>query len=174
MSTVSSTNDDRLDVHLDTQHLRCSIGAAATSVPVGLATIRQIVVSDPPDPIELTNAIGLVVDHLDDVERALPGIGAVSLVTLSGLGACVVADLEVGGAAPLPYRLGRLEAEEVFRTVATEAAVDRALNPGLPSEWVHDIVATCCVVVALIRHLGLDAIELHDAATTPPARGHGT
>ena len=45
-------------------------------------------------------------------------------------------------------------------TVATESAAERALNPGLPAHAVDTIVAACCIVVALMRHLHLDQIDV--------------
>ena len=93
----------------------------------------------------------------------LPTARFADRVTLSGHGIDVLADVEVGATARLPFVLGRAAAEDVFRTLVTESAADRALNPGLPAAWVDDIVSTCCAVVALMRHFDLDAVELHDA-----------
>ena len=72
----------------------------------------------------------------------------------------VIAAVEFGGNPPLPYSLGRAAAEDVFRTVATESSVDRARNPGLPADAVDTIVAACCIVVAFMRRLNLDEVDL--------------
>ena len=56
--------DDDTVVDLDGQHHVIPLGAVTLS--------SNELVSDPPRPEELTNAIGLVVDHLDDMLRALP------------------------------------------------------------------------------------------------------
>lgn len=161
-----------LAVHLGTDHLRCTVGEQSVTVPVGALTLSRSITGDPPDPATLTNAIGLVVDHLDDVERELPGAPEAERVTLTGHGVSVLADVERGAATPLPFVLGRDAAEDLFRTVATESVSDRARNPGLTAEWVHDLLGTCCAVVGLMRHFALDAIELHDVPTTGAAHAH--
>ena len=56
--------------------------------------------------------------------------------------------------------LSRRSAEEIFRIVATEPAADRAPNPGLPFEHVGTIVATCCIVLAVMRRFHLDQVTL--------------
>lgn len=144
--------DDTTLVDVDGQHHLIPLGAKSLST--------SELVSDPPRPEELTNAIGAVVDHLDDMLRALPAAADAEAVGLVGELAMVIAAVEFGGAPPLPFALGRAAAEEVFRTVATESSADRALNPGLPSDAVDTIVAACCIVVALMRHLHLDQIEV--------------
>jgi exopolyphosphatase/guanosine-5'-triphosphate,3'-diphosphate pyrophosphatase len=116
--------------------------------------------SDPPKPEELTNAIGAVVDHLDDMLRALPAAVDADGVGIVGEHAAIIAAVEFGGDPPLPFSLGRAAAEEVFRTVATESAHERARNPGLPPDAVNTIVGACCIVVALMRHLHLDQVDV--------------
>ncbi len=56
------------------------------------------------------------------------------------------------------FRLTRAAAEDVFRTLATEALEDRVHNPGLERERADIIVGGCCCLVALYRSLGLDEI----------------
>ncbi len=130
-------------------------------IPLGAATLASSeLVSDPPRPEELTNALGAVVDHLDDMLRALPSAVEADAVGIVGDLATVIAAVEFGGAPPLPFRLDRAAAEDVFRTVATESSTERALNPGLPAEAVDTIVAACCIVVALMRHLHLDQVDV--------------
>ena len=130
-------------------------------IPLGAVSLSSaVLVSDPPRPEELTNAIGAVVDHLDDMLRALPGAVDADGVGIVGEHAAVIAAVEFGGTPQLPFSLHRAAAEDVFRTVATESSVDRARNPGLPTEAVDTIVAACCIVVALMRHLHLDAVDL--------------
>jgi exopolyphosphatase/guanosine-5'-triphosphate,3'-diphosphate pyrophosphatase len=147
--------DDATVVDLDGQRHIMPLGA------VSLTTNE--LASDPPRPEELTNAIGSVVDHLDDMLRALPA--AVEAVQSDGVGvigdlATVIAAVEFGGDPPLPFVLRRSAAEEVFRTVATESSAERRSNPGLPADAVDSIVGACCIVVALMRHLHLDEIDL--------------
>ena len=44
--------------------------------------------------------------------------------------------------------------------MATEAANDRAYNPGLPPEHVDTVVAACCIVLAVMRRLHLDRVTI--------------
>ena len=152
--------DDVTSVDLDGQ---CHV------IPLGAVSLSSaVLVSDPPRPEELTNAIGAVVDHLDDMLRALPGAVGADEVGIVGELAEVIAAVEFGGRPPLPFSLRRAAAEDVFRTVATESSVDRAHNPGLPSEAVDTIVAACCIVVALMRHLDLDVVDLRHLDAVDP------
>jgi exopolyphosphatase / guanosine-5'-triphosphate,3'-diphosphate pyrophosphatase len=130
-------------------------------IPLGAVTLGvNEFASDPPRPEELTNAIGAVVDHLDDMLRALPHAADADEVDIVGEMATVIAAVEFGGDPTLPFALRRDAAEDLFRTVATESSVERALNPGLPTEAVDTIVAACSIVVALMRHLHLHEVEL--------------
>jgi exopolyphosphatase/guanosine-5'-triphosphate,3'-diphosphate pyrophosphatase len=125
------------------------------TLPIGLAALSEHELhTDPPRPEELTNAIGLVADHLDDVVRADPSvIGAAT--SLAGAELCSIVGVEVGGAPTLPFVLSRDAAEDVFRTVATEPLADRRHNPGLAAEHVHSVVPAACAVVAVMRRLQL-------------------
>lgn len=130
-------------------------------IPFGVVTLgANDLVSDPPRPEELTNAIGSVVDHLDDMLRVLPDAADAEGIGIVGTMAAVIAAVEFGGDPPLPFALRRDAAEDLFRTVATESASERALNPGLPEEAVSTIVAACCIVVAVMRHLHLQEVAL--------------
>jgi exopolyphosphatase/guanosine-5'-triphosphate,3'-diphosphate pyrophosphatase len=130
-------------------------------IPIGASSLNNNeFASDPPRPEELTNAIGAVVDHLDDMLRALPGALEADGVGIVGDLATVIAAVEFGGDPPLPFSLGRAQAEDVFRTVATESPAERALNPGLPADSVDRIVAACCIVVAVMRHLHLNEVHV--------------
>jgi exopolyphosphatase/guanosine-5'-triphosphate,3'-diphosphate pyrophosphatase len=130
-------------------------------IPIGPLTLRRNeLVSDPPRPEELTNAIGIVVDHLDDMVREVPSAAEPDQVAVTGELAIAVSAVEFGGTPSWPFTLQRAAAEEVFRTVATEAAAERALNPGLPPDAVDTIVAACCIVVGLMRKLHLDQIDI--------------
>lgn len=149
-----------LYIELAADNIRCTVDEQSIVLPVGTRTLAAGFTSDPPLPEELTNAIGLVVDHLDDVDRELPGVISAHAVHIGGTGVDVVAAVEVGDTVALPFELSRSEAEEVFRTLATEAATDRRLNPGLPSEWVDTIVAVAAVIVAVIRGRDLELVTL--------------
>lgn len=152
MNAVIELGDDATVVDLDGQRHVIPLGA----VSLGASEFE----SDPPRPEELTNALGTVVDHLDDMLRALPATVDADGFGIVGDLAEVIAAVEFGGAPPLPFSIDRAAAEDVFRTVATESAAERALNPGLPPEAVDRIVAACCIVVAVMRHLHLDVIDL--------------
>jgi exopolyphosphatase / guanosine-5'-triphosphate,3'-diphosphate pyrophosphatase len=140
-----------VDVDLDGLTRRLPVGISGL-----LATALQ---TDPPLPEELTNALGTVIDHIDDVVREVPDVFDHE-VAARGVLVGVVADVEAGTACPLPHRVGRDELEELFRTLATEPARDRRLNPGLPSDEVDRIVAACCILVAFARRLHLDHLVL--------------
>lgn len=120
--------------------------------------------ADPPEPESLTNALGAVDDHIDDVLRAHPGLTTTSSLTFDGATIRSLARLEVGSDdVGRHVELTRSAAEEVFRMVATEPSADRAHNPGLPSAHVEAIVATCCIVLAFMRRLHLDRVILATA-----------
>ena len=60
--------------------------------------------------------------------------------------------------------LERDEVEEVFRALATESRADRVHNPGLDPDRVDTVVATCCVLVGLMRKLHLASVRVVRAA----------
>ncbi|MBI4883529.1 MAG: hypothetical protein HY826_05680 [Actinobacteria bacterium] len=136
-----------------------SAGSSYT-VPVGVATLTAMIAGDPPLPEELINAIGTIMDHIEDVTRELPGAAAADRIECGGNGVGTIAAVEVGGHAPLPFSLSRAAAEEVFRTIATETASDRALNPGLPKAEVRQVLGVCCAVVAIFRALPAAVIHV--------------
>jgi exopolyphosphatase/pppGpp-phosphohydrolase len=151
-----------IDIGADQLRLLLPSGASA-SIPWGPVNLteRWLGESDPPHPAALTNALGMVDDHLDDVEREHPEIVLDPAFVVSGDHATALAWLELGRVAPgTDVALTRQAAEEVFRLVATERSVDRAHNPGLPFEHVDTIVATCCVVLAVMRRFDLPELIL--------------
>jgi len=128
------------------------------TIPIGDA---MTFASDPPNAEELSNVIGAVQDHVEDVIRGLPDVFD-GPVEVSGAGVAAVADVEIGAAAALPFVLGRDAAEDVFRTVATERRARRALNPGLRPALVDAVLGASCIVVALMRRLHLDEVRIVD------------
>ncbi len=117
--------------------------------------------SDPPSPVQLTNALGAVGDEFDDVVRSHSELIDIAAVTFSGPLASTLARLEAGADDVAdPFVLPRDAAEEIFRTVATEPASDRAYNPGLPLEHVDTVVAACCIVLTVMRRLHLDQVTI--------------
>jgi exopolyphosphatase/guanosine-5'-triphosphate,3'-diphosphate pyrophosphatase len=131
-------------------------------LPCGVMSLgARHIHSDPPLPEELTNAIGEMMDHVEDAKREIPGIVDAALVTVAGPIPVAIAAVEVG--APIDgarFVLTRDAAEDVFRTLATESRDDRRHNPGLAAELVAPIVGGCCAVVGLIRALQLDSVEV--------------
>jgi exopolyphosphatase/guanosine-5'-triphosphate,3'-diphosphate pyrophosphatase len=147
-----------------------------TDAPTGLISLdigcvritEQFLHSDPPAPEELSNAVAIVRDHLADVERAIPGASeAATLVGLAGT-VTTVAAVELGLAEYdrdkiHHFRLTKAAAEDVFRTLATEAAADRAHNPGLEPGRIDVIVGGALVLVTVMRTLGFDEVLVSEA-----------
>ncbi len=133
------------------------------SMPIGSLRLAGELRHDPPRPDELTNAIGLALDHLDDAVRHLPDLAeAATVVGVAGT-IVTVAAIEIGLAEwderrVHGFRLTRAAAEDVFRTLATESAAQRVHNPGLPADRADVIVGGCCALVAVMRRLQLDEI----------------
>ena len=154
---------ERFTVRLDAGRLRIAWGDDRWDFPVGLDHLcsEWLTDSDPPHPASLTNALGMVSDHVDDIVRVRPEAEALVEVRVSGAAASTIARLELGVDDPdMPYTLERDTVEEIFRLVATESRADRADNPGLPSSDVDSVLAALCTVVAVIRRLGLQRVEL--------------
>ena len=136
-------------------------------LPVGPDALlaEHLVDVDPPPAAQLTNAIGAVLDHLDDVIRLQPDVADATAVTIRGADPWQMAVVERGGPIAEPeVRIARDDAEDVFRTLATERRVDRLHNPGLDPTEVDRIVATCCVIVGVLRKLRLDAVSMRPGA----------
>ena len=124
-------------------------------------TDRWLSDDDPPRPDALTNALGTIDDHLDDLLRLHPEIAQVDRWIFSGSSIEALAALEAGRRLEADeHDYPRSVAEEIFRLVATESARDRADNPGLPSDDVETIIATSCIVQACMRRFHLDAVRL--------------
>ncbi len=156
-------------LHVSLGDRRCDFRLDEMSyvVPVGSATLTDGLAHDPPRPEELTNAIGLVMDHLEDVTRELPMAEAADRVEIAGPGVPAVAAVDVGGEVVLPYLLDRGAAEEVFRTLVTERRADRINNPGLPPSMVHTVLGVVSALVATMRFLQADAVWLVDEIRAP-------
>src|SRR5262245_18747264 len=139
-------------------------------IPVGPRTLldHELTDPDPPAPAQLTNALGVVTDHLDDVHREAPSITGVRDVRVLGDEPRHLARVERGGDLPdEAVPLDRAAAEEVFRALATERRAERLHNPGLDPGRVDTILGTCCLVLAVMRRLRLDQILV--GATPAPA-----
>lgn len=151
-----------LAVHLGTTDARFEADAVQTRIPVGVHTLCDLLMSDPPLPEELTNAIGWFQDHLEDVTREVPAADLADRVEVAGPAVSALAAVEVGGAATFPFELTREAAEDVFRTLVTEATTVRVHNPGLVATQAHTVLGAACAVVGLMRFLHLDTVWLMD------------
>lgn len=130
------------------------------SIDVGCVRLTEKYIEhDPPQPEELAACISLTDAYLEDVQRELPASAeARTLVGLAGT-VSTVAAVEIGLAT---YDRDRIHhfvlthdaAEDVFRTLATEARADRIHNPGLEEARADVIVGGCCILVALFRRFG--------------------
>jgi exopolyphosphatase/guanosine-5'-triphosphate,3'-diphosphate pyrophosphatase len=147
-----------------------------TDAPTGLVSLdmgcvritEQYLESDPPAPEELSNAIAAVRDLVAEVPRVIPG--AESASTLVGLAGTVttVAAVELGIPEYDPEKIHHFvltheAAEDVFRTLATETASQRAHNPGLEAGRVDVIVGGAAVLVGIFRVLGFDRMLVSEA-----------
>ena len=136
------------------------------SIPVGAVTATESdLTTDPPRPADLTNVIGAVQDDLEEIGRLHPEmLSAQRVVGVAGT-VVTVAAVEIGLAefddSKLHgFVLTRDAAEDVFRTLATEPIAQRRRNPGLPADRADVIVAGCCILVGVMRRLGLDEITV--------------
>jgi exopolyphosphatase/guanosine-5'-triphosphate,3'-diphosphate pyrophosphatase len=166
----------------DGPFLVIDIGGGSTELAVGTSTADGVysmnvgsvriteseLHHDPPQPEELTNALGVVEDRLDDALRSVPA--AEDARTLVGVGGTIttVAAVELGLAVYDRDRvhhltLSRAAAEDVFRTLATEPLADRRHNPGLQPGRADVIVGGCVVLVGIMRRLRAPELVVCDA-----------
>jgi exopolyphosphatase/guanosine-5'-triphosphate,3'-diphosphate pyrophosphatase len=139
------------------------------SVDVGCVRVTErFLHGDPPRPEELSQALSVVHDYLDDVHRELPAVkDARVLVGLAGT-VTTVAAIEIGLATYDRQRihhfvLTRAAAEDVFRTLATEKRLQRIHNPGLEEARADVIVGGCVILVAIMRHFGFEECLVSEA-----------
>jgi exopolyphosphatase/guanosine-5'-triphosphate,3'-diphosphate pyrophosphatase len=123
---------------------------------------------DPPRPEELVAALSVAEAYVDDVRQAIPE--AAEAKTFVGLAGTVTtaAAVEIGLATYDRDRihhflLTKAAAEDVFRTLATETRAQRIANPGLEEARADVIVAGMCVLVTIMRRLGLEACLVSEA-----------
>ncbi len=151
----------------DVEHPQEPIGAL--SVDIGCVRITEkFLHHDPARPEELSQAVSVVRDYLDDVARELPAVHeARQLVGLAGT-VTTVAAVEIGLAEYDRDRihhfvLTRTAAEDVFRTLATEPRRDRIFNPGLEEGRADVIVAGCVILVTIMRYFGFEECLVSEA-----------
>jgi exopolyphosphatase / guanosine-5'-triphosphate,3'-diphosphate pyrophosphatase len=153
-----------------------AVGAGGGAPPDGVVSVdvgcvrvtEKFLHGDPPAPEELSQALSVVRDHLDDVARALPAtVEAPTLVGLAGT-VTTIAAIELG----LPeydrdrihhFVLTRQAAEDVFRTLATESRVQRVHNPGLEAARADVIVGGAAILVAIMRYFECDECLVSEA-----------
>ena len=161
LGTTDGTHDGTLTVRLEDRSTEVVVGGATFTMPIGPLSLLEgpLERADPPSPAHLTNALGLVADHLDDIIIAAPSVAVAPSVSVVGPHAEAMARVEIGDSRiPAGYRLRRSDADEVFRTLAMESVVDRRHNPGLDDDHVESIIATCCMILGVMRRLDLDSI----------------
>jgi exopolyphosphatase/guanosine-5'-triphosphate,3'-diphosphate pyrophosphatase len=140
------------------------------SIPYGARSLTEKEIhSDPPRPEELTNAIGVIVDEIDDVLREIPELadcdeiigvaGTIVTIAMVELGLTQFDVQKLHG-----FVLTRDAAEEVVRTLASEALRDRLFNPGLNADRADVIVGGCCALVAIMRKLQRSHIIISTAS----------
>ncbi len=123
---------------------------------------------DPPRPEELVAALSVAEAYVDDVPQAIPQVGeARTFVGLAGT-VTTAAAVEIGLTAYDRDRihhfvLTKAAVEDVFRTLATEARADRLHNPGLEEARADVIVGGMCVLVTIMRRLGLEECLVSEA-----------
>jgi exopolyphosphatase/guanosine-5'-triphosphate,3'-diphosphate pyrophosphatase len=166
----------------DGPFLVVDIGGGSTECIVGTAQVDALrsfdlgcvrltekhLASDPPAAEELSNAIAEAADWFDDLIREVPAAQSARLVvglagTITTVAAVEIGLVEWDRAAIHHFRLTRAAAEDVFRTLATEPFADRVHNPGLERERADVIVGGCCILVALMRTLGIDELLVSEA-----------
>lgn len=142
-----------------------------SSLSVDMGCVRMTekhLLHDPPLPEELSNCLGEVEQHLEDVVREVPGAAdAMRFIGLAGT-VTTVAAVEIGLAeydrdAIHHFVLTHEAAEDVFRTLATESVADRLHNPGLEPARADVIVGGLCVLVGIFRHFGYSECLVSEA-----------
>lgn len=160
-----------LDIEIRDDDVRVVlVGGGVWTLPVGPASLveNELERADRPTPEQLTNALGVVTDHFDDVTRESPLVLTPSAVQLQGPHAVQLARVELGlDDLPARYSLARADAEDVFRTLVAEPVDARSHNPGLDRESVETIIGTCCIVLAVMRRLDLAAVSIADGPDGP-------
>lgn len=141
----------------------------AESVQMGCVRLTEKYLHhDPPLAEELSNCLAEVEFHVDGVLRHHPQMAQAS--TFVGLAGTItnVAAVELGLTEYDPdaihhFHLTKAAAEDVFRTLATEALADRVHNPGLERQRADVIVGGCCVLVGVMRRLGFSECLVSEA-----------
>lgn len=142
---------------------------AVMSVDIGCVRMTERWIhSDPPAPEELHAVVNVTTQYLEDVVREHPIMReAKTMVGLAGT-VSTVAAVEIGLLAYdrdriHHFTLTRAAAEDVFRTLATEARSDRVHNPGLEEARADVIVGGTAVLVSVMRFFQAPSLLVSEA-----------
>lgn len=142
---------------------------AAMSLDIGCVRLTEKYVEhDPPRPEELVACLSITEVHLDDVARQMPQIAhAATFVGLAGT-VSTAAAVELGLAEYDRDRihhfvLTKEAAEDVYRTLVTEARDDRIHNPGLEEARADVIVGGMCILVRIMRYFDIEELVVSEA-----------
>jgi exopolyphosphatase/guanosine-5'-triphosphate,3'-diphosphate pyrophosphatase len=143
--------------------------ASSMSIDVGCVRMTEKWIhSDPPAPEELHAVVNVTMQYLEDVVREHPEMRtARQLVGLAGT-VSTVAAVEIGLAtydrsAIHHFTLTRAAAEDVFRTLATEARADRIFNPGLEEARADVIVGGCAILCSIMRFFEVPSLLVSES-----------
>jgi exopolyphosphatase/guanosine-5'-triphosphate,3'-diphosphate pyrophosphatase len=142
---------------------------AAISLDIGCVRLTEKYVEhDPPRPEELVACLSITEAHLDDVARQMPQIAhAATFVGLAGT-VSTAAAVELGLAEYDRDRihhfvLTKEAAEDVYRTLVTEARDNRIHNPGLEEARADVIVGGMCILVRIMRYFDIEELVVSEA-----------
>ena len=142
---------------------------AAMSLDIGCVRLTEKYVEhDPPRPEELVACLSITEAHLDDVARQVPQIAhAATVVGLAGT-VSTAAAVELGLAEYDRHQihhfvLTKEAAEDVYRTLVTEARDDRIHNPGLEEARADVIVGGMCILVRIMRYFDIEDLVVSEA-----------
>jgi exopolyphosphatase/guanosine-5'-triphosphate,3'-diphosphate pyrophosphatase len=142
---------------------------AAMSLDIGCVRLTEKYVEhDPPRPEELVACLSITEAHLDDVARQMPQIAhAATFVGLAGT-VSTAAAVELGLAEYdrdqiHHFELTKEAAEDVYRTLVTEARDDRIHNPGLEEARADVIVGGMCILVRIMRYFDIEELVVSEA-----------
>ncbi|MGA1075911.1 MAG: DUF501 domain-containing protein [Ilumatobacteraceae bacterium] len=167
LSSVSAPGVPTIRIGADATTILLADGTVF-DIPWGASSLTEqwLADTDPPRPEALTYAFGAVADHLDDLVRERPELLTVETIDFDGATVPTLAAVENGGRADVAHLdLDRDTLEEVFRMIATDRRSDRAFHPGMASEHVDTIVATNCIVLAVLRRLRSASARLSTTGT---------
>ena len=142
---------------------------AAMSLDIGCVRLTEkYIESDPPAPEELLACLSITETHLDDIAREIPQVAhARTYVGLAGTVSAAAA-VELGLAEYdreqiHHFRLTKDAAEDVYRTLVTEARDDRIHNPGLEEARADVIVGGMCILVRIMRYFDIEELIVSES-----------